>query len=99
MNKRTLSADDRLDLLNISIHFGDVGLHILLRPVQKIIIIPGVTHVLESGQQGAVFVGEDTGADIVLSNHTDSSLVGLGRMTCAYQKGLYCVGPSQRKSR
>ena len=36
----TLGVNNRLDLLNKSLHLGNVRLHILLSPVQKIIIIP-----------------------------------------------------------
>ena len=82
----TLGVNNRLDLLNKSLYLGNVRLHILLSPVQKIIIIPGMTHILEPGQQGAVLIGKDSCTDIVLTNHTDSSLMGLGCMSCAHPK-------------
>ena len=78
MGNVKLCVDNRFDLLDEGLNLGDIRLDIFLCPVQEVILVSGVAHILKPGQQGSVFIGEDAGADIVLPDHTDSPFVGLG---------------------
>ena len=71
-------ANNIFDFLNECLRLRNIGLNIFLRPVQKVIIIPGMAHILQPGQKTAIFIGKDSGTDIVLSNQTNSPVVGLG---------------------
>ena len=78
-----LFVDEGLDFLDISFGLGGIRFNIFLRPIQKIVIIPGVTHILQACKQGAVFSGKNTASDIMLSDHANGTFVGLGCVTRA----------------